>query len=339
MVPVFDWQFPPMLDKVLEKTRVQHNARQHYFEHLWEAHEELSSHEVAQARCQFFDIPQTTSADYAEQKISLDLPDGGSTTGWAGIRFRNLDPRTPFVTVSLTQDPQLFLQAAPLRALQDVLQPRFAPFAPHGFTLRIPSISSPTSALPSQAPTSIPHQVWNTYWFTHLPALARSEENGTSGKPLPSLQLKPLKSLDDPGFDYARFHAQHQLWRLLHGDLAPWITPASAEELAESCQNQLCYLAYTPQQEPIGIIAGQSDNYYGIQGVSVLELLIYPTYQGKGYGKSMQQLFQQRLSAQGYTALWGSIYAENPASWHTARACGRVMVEQECFFPFDDLEP
>ena len=335
MVPAFNWQLPPVLDTHTE----QETFRQRYFRELWEAHAELGTPEDAQARCQFFDITGTTPADYAEQSLSLTLPNQVHTSGWAGIRFRNLDARTPFVAVSLTQDPQLFLQPAFLQALQTFLQPRFASFAPHGFTLRIPTLSSPTSHTPSKATTVIPHQVWNTYWFADLHTLSRSWENDTSGKTLPAIQLVPLKSLDDPRFDYTRFHAQHQLWRLLHGDLASWITPASPEELAESCQHQLCYLAYTPQHEPIGIVAGQPDNYYGIPGVSVLELFIYPTYQGKGYGKAMQHLFQQRLRAQGHTAMWGSIYAENTASWHTARACGRVMVEQECFFPFDNLEP
>lgn len=330
MVFVFDWQLSPILGNATH----QQVSRQRYFKSLWDAHEELSTTEVAAARCRFFDIADTTPTDYVEQAITLTLPDRPPITGWAGIRFRNLDARTPFVAVSLTLDPQAFLQPAALQALHDFLQPRYSRFVPHGFTLRIPVSASHLEALqntPDQAPTAIPHQVWNTYWFKALSTL--------NPAPNPSqVQLVPLKNLEDPHFDYARFHAQHQLWRLLHGNLAPWIEAASEEELAESCQAKLCYLAYTSQNEPIGIVAGQVDDYYGIQGVSVLELFIYPSYQGKGYGKAMQLLFQERLKAQGHTALWGSIHAENLASWHTARACGRTMVEQECFFPFNDLE-
>lgn len=338
MVPVFDWSFSSIIANAIP----QKEDQQLYFKDRWETHSDLSTPEVAKARWQFFDIPGTTPADYTEQIIQFTLPHFPPITGWAGIRFRNLDARTPFVSVFLTLNPQTLLQPLPLRMLQQKLQAYFAVFAPHGFTLRIPVSMEQIESLqntPEQAPTEIPHQIWNTYWFKDLTSpeqpLKQSQAALTS---LPNIQLIPLKNLEDPHFDYERFYAQHQLWRLLHKNLAPWIQPASAEELAESCAQKLCYLAYTSDHEPIGIVAGQPDNYYGVPGVSVLELFIYSTYQGKGYGKAMQSLFQQQLKAQGHRAMWGSIYSGNTASWRTARACGRQMVEQECFFPFHDLE-
>lgn len=322
--------------------KVTPGARQLYFEQLWESHRELSDPAVAEARWQFFAISNTTPADYIEQAFQLTLPSLPAISGWTGIRFRNLDVGTPFVTVSLNTNPQILLQPEHLQILRQELAPRFARFSPHGFTLRIPVPLAHREALqkmPQQAPTATPHQVWSTYWlrrFKDLTPAVSTEDSARSASSSP-IVLSPLHSLEDPRFDYERFQAQHQLWRLLHQNLAPWVEAASAEELAESGAHDLCYLAHTPQHEPIGLVAGQRDNYYGLPGVSILELFVYPTYQGKGYGKALQSLFQQQLMAQGHMAIWGSIHAENEASWRTARACGRRLVEQECFFPFETL--
>ncbi len=293
------------------------------FQAQWQERQELAKMPVATSRHTFFALP-VAPQDYLEHPFQLALPVNGSSRppafieGWLGIRFRNLDARTPFVDILTRQDPRILLQDPHLHAqVRTVIQTHYAMFEPHGFTLTLPVAEPPeVGSLPA-------HQVWSQVWWQKLAACPQ-----VAHRPL---HLYPLKALEE--LDLERFQSQYQFWRLLHHDLAPWVEPASAEELQQSMAAGLCYRACTPEGEEVGLIAGLPSPYRDQHGVLMLEEFIYPTYQGQGYGKALQAEFIQTLQHSQYEAIWGTIHSENTASWRTAQACGRQLTEQECFFP------
>lgn len=293
------------------------------FEKQWQERIELAEIAVALERHAFFELP-VEPHDYLEHPFQLTLPVNETAApqtpefieGWLGIRFRNLDARTPFVDILTRQNPQLLWQHPSLQAqILALIHTHYAKFAPHGFTLTLP-VSEQVPFLPS-------HQVWSQVWWQ---ALAQC----------PSLAHRPLHLHKLQGFDaldFERFQSQYQFWRLLHQDLAPWVQAASEEELQQSIAAGLCYRACTPEGEEVGLIAGLPSPYRDQHGVLMLEEFIYPTYQGQGYGKALQAEFIETLQHSQYEAIWGTIHSENTASWRTAQACGRQLTEQECFFP------
>lgn len=279
-------------------------------------HEQLSQPEVAASRQAYFQLEKPALADFLERDLELNLV-GEDVCGWAGIRFLNLDPQTPFVTCTLSLDTAQLLESPSQRAaLLKTLAEHFAIFQPHGLTLRL---------FQEPGPEAAPFQVWNRYWLRDLiqspPAAIESP-----------IQLKPV--IDPASLDYSRFVAQHQFWRLINPDLADWVHPADALDFEASIEQGLCYQALLDGQ-PIGLIAGLSEDYYGRSGVSVLEFMVYPSFQKKGYGNMIQSLFQLELAQRPDCELiWGTIHADNAASQRTAQACGREAVEWEVFVPF-----
>lgn len=288
-----------------------------YLTDLLSSHQELSQPDVAAARQAFFALKRPQAADYQEQELTLSVADT-SYSAWAGIRFRHLNPQEPFVSCSLSLKPLEILADSTLRqALLQSIYAHFAIFQPHGVTVKL--FQAPTQQLQ-------PYQVWNRYWLRELSQV-------DSGYSSPAIRLESVPDL--ASLDYPRFLAQYQFWALLQPELASWVQPASAEELADSMAEGLCFQALLDDQ-PIGLIAGLNQDYYGHRGVSVLEFLVYPAFQGKGYGKVMQHLFQARLAQRGDSdVIWGTIHAENEASQRTAQACGRQPLEWEVFLPFD----
>ncbi len=299
-------------------TFLQGNALrlQDYLTASVEEHQKCSELDVAEARRAFFQLTQPSAADYLEHPLQLALA-GEDCSGWAGIRFLNLDPQTPFVACTLSLDPFKLLQnPAQRELLLKTLAQQFSIFKPHGLTLRLFQEPSPVLA---------PFQVWNRYWLRDL----RQSPPTVLQTPL---ELKRVTDLDR--LDYPRFVAQHQFWRLVNPELAAWVHPAAADEFEESIAQGLCYQAFHEGQ-PIGLIAGLEADYYGRSGVSVLEFMVYPGFQNQGFGKLIQGLFQAELAQRSDCELiWGTIHADNQASQRTAQACGRCSVEWEVFVPF-----
>ena len=302
----FSWNIPEILQG-------NPSVANTFFEEMLASHVSLANFEIAKKRCDFFDREDLSPEDFQELPISLSNKEK-TLTGWAGIRFRNLDPNTPFVACTLFQDPsQVLLDPALQTFLSQMLFEKFRAFEPHGFTLR-----SFLKAKDVQGDFDI----WNTYLFRKL-----------NESLVPKTTIKIEKTTQIKQLDYVRFEAQYQFWRLLNGELSKWVMATSQEEFEDSIAAGLCYTAYNEQKEWVGIVAGLPEDYYGYQGVSTLELFVFPAYQGKGYGQAMQAAFQNELS-KNYAVLWGSIYSKNEPSLKTAQVCKRQWVESEYFLPF-----
>lgn len=292
-------------------------------------HRELAQADVAAERQAFFNLPHIPAERYRETPWAhQDL------SGWMGIRFRNLDPRTPYVELWIAQAPEHALRPQNLAALKQQVLEYYGIFDPLGFTLRVPVSQARQTQVDqdcTRAHLEIPHKVWSNYWAGPLHSLKAA----ISAQKKSAIRLSPA-SIDN--FDHARFQAQHQFWRLLNGPLAPWVEAAQPEELQDSMHHGLCFEAYNAQNEKVGLIAGLPEGYAGHPGILMLEEFIYPMYQQQGYGMAMQSAFIDNLYAHqpAESLLWGTIYAENEASWRTARACGRKVVEQECFISLMD---
>ncbi len=308
----------PLLDAVPTLLRGEDSTCTAYLKDQIELHEKLTQASLAKERHELFQRPHATPEDYKERRFHFTY-NQQRYEGWAGIRFRNLDPNTPFVACTLLQDPAFLLKDIRARqALAHRLQQESEVFSPHGFTLR--SFVAPEQVEPGFA-------IWNTYWWRRLKAGSAPAEPG----PFPQkITLQPVRTFAE--LDYERFEAQYQLWRLLHPELAKWVSPADREEFEQSLEHQLVYTGHLPDGEKVGLIAGLPENYYGHEGVSVLELFVFPTYQGKGYGKALQGAFQEVLAPR-FATFWGTIHSDNVASQATARSCGRQCVEWEYFFP------
>lgn len=261
---------------------------------------ELALPEICQQRQRAFGF-KVQAQDYAERL--LELPGSGHLL--AGIRFRNLDPDFPFI--ELASDLAWSAFFARLPEIKARLKESFKAFEPLGLTLRLPASLTP----PSEALS------WNL-WLVGRPQAPDDPAGLELNRP-----AQPM--------DYARYLAQYRLWGSFNPELAQWVSPESESSLLQAFEAGL-YYQLQRGAEQLGLIAAHAADYYDRSGAYLVEQLIFPVYQGKGYAKLQQRLFQAQLLG-AYECIWGTIHADNQASLRTAQACGRQLSEREIYLP------
>ena len=262
---------------------------------------ELAEPEVCRARHQAFGLPGTQPQDYAERLLSLP----GQGRLLAGIRFRNLDPDFPFI--ELSGDLPLPELLARRTEIFTTLRQTFAVFRPRGLTLCLPAALAVPDA-----------RTWNLY-LSGTPVAAGS---------WPDCELRrPARILDQQAY-----LAHYRRWARLQPVLSTWVGPEAEADLEAALEADL-YFRLDVRGQPVGLIAGRAAAYYDREGVYLIEQLVFPEYQGRGYGRILQALFQQAIRTR-FDCIWGTIHSENTASLQTALACGRSISEREVFWAF-----
>ncbi|PKL74837.1 MAG: hypothetical protein CVV27_18440 [Candidatus Melainabacteria bacterium HGW-Melainabacteria-1] len=303
-----DWQAALVAASLAHNVKLWSDAKaaETYLADLIQQRLELASPEVCQKRQAFFGLAK--AEDYAEQVLALD-----GATLLAGIRFRNLDPGFPFVELMTDLPPAELSARRP--EIQTRLCQAYAPFAPLGMTLRLP------------AELDLPRaEVWNLY-LAGPPRPASAIESVIESASLSLRLRRPARIMDQQ-----RLVAAYQIWSGQHPQLAGLLGPESNADLQSALEAGL-YFECDAAAECIGLIAGHAAPYWDQQGVCVIEELIWPHCQGRGYGRIMQRLFQDAI-APNYDCLWGTIHPLNQASLKTALRCGRSISEQEIFLRF-----
>jgi GNAT superfamily N-acetyltransferase len=236
----------------------------------------------------------------------LPLGNGGHVL--AGPRYLGLDPDLPFMGVSGCDRPLTPADAGPLTALA---RAHFAAFAP-GFVLL--STADPVGAWPGTRPEQ--RQLVGLLGDLRL----------RSGPP----ELRAAPRADTAFYDRYR--------QIFDDDVAR--DPAHARHTRAETRDDLQELAAQGLVFDVevdgtwaGIVAAEPDARRGVRGATVVELILDPSFRGRGYGKHLSTLLAAAVPLPDDQCLMGTIHADNVTSYRSALAAGRVDVGGEIVLP------
>ena len=274
---------------------------------LARAHEDdldlATNMEMAAFRASHFAFPGLDAPAYLNrwQPVNADL------TALLSIRFEGLNRERPFVDLSGLSRPW---DVADLPALKREALEVYGVFAPR--YLRLFS-AAPIGALPGPGRD-------RRFVTAPVSELAKS----TTTMP-PELSLRPTEDdrhLAQAEAAYAALDAQHPA----HTRQAQVL---DAEQLQEAIDAVLMFDVLVGQ-EWAGYVGVHPDEDLGLPSYSVQELLLSPTFRGRGYGPHMTTLLARavlkaRPSEPG-RVLFGTIHADNAGAYSAALQAGRMDV-------------
>lgn len=236
--------------------------------------------------------------------VQLTLPSGCKII--AGIHFRGMETTFPFVDVSVqTAEVNLTQDIEPIAAV-------FAQFRP--LSLRLWFASG--DALPKAVEPDT---------FVVGAAVQRVLER-PSYPNHDRVRLVPASAYAAYGDYRAAYHAVH-----LH---TPWrvgrVEPVEQAAIAD-CARLGTFFRVLIDGQCAGFIAARPSTFRCWRGWEVVDEVLLPVYQGRGFGKAMQQRFVSKLNAKRHPCLYGTIWAQNTASLRTACGVGRQIVERSGF--------
>lgn len=270
-------------------------------EELKSGFNDLNTDEVKKARHDFFQIPNSSEEDYTE----LIFKTGDGTYLMAGIRHFGGNKEFPFIhLVSSKKSPTLEdrkVWAKELKGYFEVFKPLHLSFGSPD-KKNVDFIGSVTMATKAENYKKLP--TWEN-------------EN--------SLELK--QESDMQIFDwyvegYRNFHKHFP-------DLKVKVPVLEKEILEDSLREGLLYSAYK-SGELVGLIAAQSGQFLGMDGLYFNEIFLLEKMKGQGLGKVLQKKLVLEVT-KGHEIIWGTIDEFNIPSYKTAEANGRKPVHYECF--------
>ena len=236
------------------------------------------------------------------------LPLGNGGRVLAGPRYLGLDPDLPFMGVSGSDRPLVPADAGPLTALA---RAHFAAFAPRFVLL---STADPVGAWPGTRPEQ--RQLVGLLGDLRL----------RSSPP----ELRAAPRADTTFYDRYR--------QIFDDDVAR--DPAHARYTRAETRDDLQELAAQGLVFDVevdgtwaGIVAAEPDARRGVRGATVVELILDPSFRGRGYGKHLSTLLATAVPLPDDQCLMGTIHADNVASYRSALAAGRVDVGGEIVVP------
>ncbi|MBO0845302.1 MAG: hypothetical protein J2P22_07815 [Nocardioides sp.] len=131
---------------------------------------------------------------------------------------------------------------------------------------------------------------------------------------------------------YTRYRQIHDLHLANDPDHARHARCEDEEELQELAEQGLLFDVQA-RGTWAGLLAAEPNHPHGIQGVTVIELLLDHPYRGLGYGKHLSTLLAKALPMPDQTCLMGTIHADNPTAYRSALRAGRLDVRGEIRIP------
>lgn len=266
---------------------------------------ELSLPEVYIERFNYFKLDGTTAKDFRERILEVEK----DKFIMAGIRFRGLNVNRPFISIvanfAITSDRLL--------GLAQLIKKEFSIFKPIAFQFH----------LPSEVELIAPELGIDRY------TIAGTLENIIEHKTPERIETVEIFELSNTEF-YDDYLNEYKIFHEKNHNLKDEVKPESLEDFKEAIDNQLLYKVII-ENKHAGIIAGSAFNYYGIEGVCILEEILYDSFKGKGHGVYLQKEFAKKLRGR-YQLLWGTISSLNQPSLKTALRNGRKVEEIEYSF-------
>ena len=224
----------------------------------------------------------------------------------AGPRYRSRDPEMPFVGIAGSSRP---ITEHDLLALRELAEREFPAFAPLYVVF--------WSAGPARG--------WaGTDADSRLVA---GRLGALRAREVPA-QLSTRSLTDVPSAQYERYvemHARHAAANpshLLH-------TRASSREdlLASAGAGMLWDVEVDGTWA--GMVAGRDDVASGMRGATVVELILDPSFTGRGYGEHLSVLLARGVPQPDEQFLFGTIHADNLRAYRAAQRAGREDVGGE----------
>lgn len=253
---------------------------------------------------------------------AVDLGDGH----WAitSIRFRGRDISKPFVDVLACSAPP---SAKTLKNLAEHIMPVYEAFHPLCFRVLTPG---PTVLFDPEAFTpELSLEIDQRFLAGRVEELNAQPRAGSFAE----ISLDPTTAEDAA----QRVDDIHERLRQTTPELRSWTSPASTEELQQPEEEGMLF-AVTPTStegapapaEPIGVVAAQRDENFGMTGFCVQEIALTEEFRGRGLGTAVLQHLCEKLSETSSfrttDILWGTIHPDNLASLNNARSVGREEV-------------
>jgi GNAT superfamily N-acetyltransferase len=232
----------------------------------------------------------------------LPLPDGSHVL--AGPRYLGRDPNLPFVGISASDRP---LTPRDQAALVAVATDSFQAFRP-GFILL--TTSDPIDAWPESG--------------TELRQVVGTLGDLRARRVPPDLKTSPRTDTDF----YDRYRAVHEAQVESDPQHARHARIEDEDDLQELARRGLLHDVLV-EGVWAGIVAAEPDCRRGINGATVVELLLLEEYRGLGLGMHLSPLLAKALPMADDECLMGTIHADNAPAYKAALAAGRRDVGGE----------
>ena len=265
----------------------------------------LSRPEVYIEGFNYFKLDGTTAEDFRERILEVEK----DQFIMAGIRFRGLNVNKPFISIIANFE----VTSDRLSGIAELIKKEFSIFKPIAFHFHLPSeikLIAPELEIDRYTIVGSVRNLTDYY----LPEHAETVE---------LVELSSTEFYDEYLNEYNIFHVKNP-------NLKDEVKPESLEDFEEAINNQLLYKIVI-ENKNAGIIAGSAFDYYRIQGVCILEEILYDSFKGKGLGIYIQKEFTKKLLGRSQL-LWGTISSLNQPSLKTALRNGRKVEEIEYSF-------
>jgi L-amino acid N-acyltransferase YncA len=238
--------------------------------------------------------------------------DDGARWALAGIRFRGMDVRKPFVdVVACTQAPTrrgLLDVATGVARSYDAFSPLCARFAvpdADGFVKLLDAGFGPGSAVDMHIVAGPIREL------RVAPRVATYERVELAAG-------EPSVLAERAGDIYADLAAERPATTL-------WATPESTDSL-EECATKGLLFDVAVDGRPAGVAAALREDAHGMTGFVVQEIALDRAHRGQGLGPAVLQRLVDRLPGRRGDVLWGSIHPDNVSSMRNAFRVGRRPV-------------
>jgi hypothetical protein len=265
---------------------------------------ELAEPRVCARRQEFIE----SELDVDEFRERVLLQDGAKVIV-GGVRFKNLDPKFPFVEVNANFD--LFEQTL-MEDAASIAGQQFGKFAPKGILV----VGAPDVAV-STAIERWSHTVCGP-------------STSTCKAPLPI----GLTCSFPAGVDfYEEYRAAYAAWQATLPRLGGYVSPESRSDLEASAAGGLL-ASLADATGWCGAAAAREEALYGTQALYILEIFLVERWRGKGAAKAIDAALVAS-AASSYSIVWEHIHSENWPSLRLAFSQGRSVLETEYFFRYE----
>ena len=287
--------------------------RSHFRQQLGEHVRRIFDNQSAERTHRHYALPGATRDDYKNHW--LELPDLGHCL--TGIRFRDLEPGRPFVDVLATT---LSLgEATNLQNVVNALQERYRQFRPQHARFFVPSCFS------------LNIECWpGAFWeLCYLAAPAETLLNQAEPEHYQRVVVRRPWNMTF----YSRYRQMLEHRFTKHPELAGYTRIASIAELKVYLDDGTLFEVFV-DGDWAGIVGVTDEAEQGLDGLSVVELVLSEDVAGRGLGVVVLRHMAEILSPEGDTIIFGTVDARNIPAIKTARRAGGIDVGGYLWFPF-----
>jgi len=263
--------------------------------------EDLSKETTKQARLKHLQIEGVVAEDYTEHLISLDQ----HKKILCGIRHMGGNSEFPFVHTSTNfkvEEPEL------VEIYQTHLKEHFEKFKPNYIRYY-------------KTEASENNEMGSCYLVQKASVIKSLKPHSEEAN------IELLLPEDDAYYEW--YKEGYEKFHQAFPDLKPNVPINDKKMMEESRENGLLRIAHY-QNQPIGLIAAEREDFLGAKGCYFIEIFIEENHKGKGLAKNIQRKFIDHFTEE-EDLIWGTIEYQNKPSLKTALSNKRLPIRFENF--------